>query len=369
MSTQVGVRDEIAPLRSTTAAKAHKRAMPIARLTGNGMDLADAIELHGMADRGVAWPEGASQLGDRHLAHARRELLRGHRQTARSLYLLASACFRFGQALLRDDDPRKRALYRRMLDAFRRGGALSDPPMQRVELPWRGGRLTGWLLRSRQPTPHPLVVQLCGIGGSREEYEVGSRYLLERGVTALLVDGPGQGESRLFEGLYLDEHVTEAIGAFVDLALDDPGCNGRVGLWGNSAGGWLAALTACEDPRVAAVCMTGGTDRPTEILDRYPRFIGEIQQMTGHHDPAQARAVVDQLTLDEQRLNGLRCPLHVVHGTPDQVFRVQGARRVYEGAASGDKTLTEYADGDHCVSNRAHEKHMLVADWFADRLT
>jgi dienelactone hydrolase len=235
-------------------------------------------------------------------------------------------------------------------------------------LPWRGGRLTGWLLRSRQPAPHPVVVQLCGIGGSREEYEVGSRYLLERGITALLVDVPGQGETRLFEGLYLDQHVTEAIGACVDVALADRHGNGRVGLWGNSAGGWLAALTACEDPRIAAVCMNGGTDRPTEILDRYPRFVAELQQMTGRDDPVQAREMIDGMTLDGERLRALRCPLHVVHGTPDQVFRVEGARRVYDGAASTDKTLTEYADGDHCVSNRSHEKHVLIADWFADRL-
>jgi alpha-beta hydrolase superfamily lysophospholipase len=184
----------------------------------------------------------------------------------------------------------------------------------------------------------------------------------------LLVDGPGQGETRLFEGLYLDEHVTRAISAFVDFAAADRNSDGRVGLWGNSAGGWLAALTACEDPRIAAVCMNGGTDRPTEILDRYPRFVGELQQMTGHDDPAEARAVIDAMALDGERLQRLRCPLHVVHGTPDQVFRVDGARRVYEGATSADKTLTEYADGDHCVSNRSHEKHMLIADWFADRL-
>ncbi len=369
MSTsQVSTRDETAPLRSKKAGKAHKRAMPIARLTGNGMSFADAIELHAMVDRGSGWPEAASQLADRNLSRARREIRQGHRQSARSWYLLASACFRFGQALLPDDDPRKRALYRPMLDAFRRGGELSDPPMERVDLPWRGGRLTGWLLRSRRPAPHPIVVQLCGIGGSREEYEMGSRYLLERGITALLVDGPGQGETRLFEGLYLDAHVTEAIAAFVDVAVADRNCDGRVGLWGNSAGGWLAALTACEDPRVAAVCMTGGTDRPTEILDRYPRYVGELQQMTGHDDPLEARAVIERMTLDRERLRALRCPLHVVHGTPDKVFLVEGARRVYEGATSADKTMIEYADGDHSVSNRSHEKHVLIADWFADRL-
>jgi alpha-beta hydrolase superfamily lysophospholipase len=368
MSTQASTRHEIEPLLNIKAGKAHKRAMPIVRLAGNGMDLADAIELHAMVDEGMHWPEAASRLADRNLAHARRELLRGHRQTARNRFLLASACFRFGQAPLGDEDPRKRALYGRMLDAFRRGGELSDPPVERIELPWRGRRLTGWLLRSRLSTPHPFVVQLCGIGGSREEYETGSRYLLERGITAMLVDAPGQGETRVFERLYLDQHVTEAIAAFVDVALAEPGCDGRVGLWGNSAGGWLAALTASDDPRIAAICVNGGTDRPTEILDRYPRFIRELQQMTGHDDPARARMVVDGLSLDEARLRGLRCPLHVVHGTPDQVFRVHGARRIYAGAASSDKTLTEYADGDHCVSNRSNEKHMLIADWFADRL-
>jgi pimeloyl-ACP methyl ester carboxylesterase len=172
----------------------------------------------------------------------------------------------------------------------------------------------------------------------------------------------------LFEGLYLDEHVTEAISAFADVALGDRHSNGHVGLWGNSAGGWLAALTATEDPRIAAVCMNGGTDRPTEILDRFPRFVGELQQMTGRDDPAEARAIFDGLALDHERLRSLGCPLHVVHGTPDRVFRVEGARRVYDGAASIDKTLTEFADGDHCLSNRSHEKHTLIADWFADRL-
>src|SRR3954471_24403704 len=115
MGTQAATRDEIAPLEDMKAAKAHKRAMPIARLVGNGMDFADAIELHALVDQGLAWPEAASQLAARNLRHARRELGRGHRHSARSWYLHASACFRFGQALLVDDDPRKRPLYRSML--------------------------------------------------------------------------------------------------------------------------------------------------------------------------------------------------------------------------------------------------------------
>src|SRR3954447_22847462 len=82
--------------------------------------------LHAMVDEGADWPEAASELADRNPSHARRAVLRGHRESARSRYLMASACFRFGQALLADDDARKRALYARMLHAFRRGGELSD---------------------------------------------------------------------------------------------------------------------------------------------------------------------------------------------------------------------------------------------------
>src|SRR6476620_5771290 len=124
-------RQDLAGARVAKAAKAHKRAMPIARLAGNGMDFADAIELHALVDQGLEWPEAARRLAARNLAHARQALRRGHAHSARAWYLLASACFRFEQTLLPDDDPRKRALYRCMLDAFRRSGELCDPPIER----------------------------------------------------------------------------------------------------------------------------------------------------------------------------------------------------------------------------------------------
>ena len=211
--------------------------MPIARLAGNGMAYPDALELHALADAGVAWNHGAERLGDRNLARGHDALVRGHRHSARSWFFLASACFRFGQVVLPDADPRKRALYRRMLDAFEQAGGLHEPRFERIEVAWRHGTLSGWLMRARPSSPCPVVIQMCGIGGSREEYEVGCRYLLERGISAVLLDAPGQGETRLFGGLHLDEHVVDAITAILDVVVADPGCDGQVGLWGNSAGG------------------------------------------------------------------------------------------------------------------------------------
>jgi alpha-beta hydrolase superfamily lysophospholipase len=356
------------PLAQLRAAKAHKRAMPIARLVGNGMDYADAVELHALVDAGTPWADAAERLGDLNLARAHQSLSRGHRLSARSWFLHASACLRFGQVPLADTDPRKRSIYARMLDAFHQGGLLAEPAFERVEVPWKLGRVSGWIIPAAVSSPHPFVLQLCGIGGSREEYETGSRYLVDRGMTAILVDAPGQGETRLFGGLHLDEQVITAISVFVEAVASDERCNGSVGIWGNSAGGWLATLMAATDPRIAACCVTGGTDRPAEILDRYPRFIGEVRQMTGHRDPDAARELLTNMAIDAEALRALRCPLLVVHGTPDHVFRVDGARRIHAGASSVDKTLTEFPDGDHCISNRSHEKHTLISDWFAGRL-
>ena len=341
--------------------------MPIERLAGNGMSEADARELHLDVGEGATWHEAAERLGDRNLARARHALDRHQRRSAREWFFLASACYRFGQVPLDDADPQKRPLYRRMLDAFRNAGRLGEPPHERIDVPWRGGPLSGWLIPASAPAP--VVLQLCGISGSREEYEVGSRFLTARGLGAALVDAPGQGETRLLGGLHFDEHAIDAVRALVDAVATHPACDGRIGVWGNSAGGWLAVLAAAADPRVAACCVTGGTDRPTEVLDRFPRFVGELQRMTGRDDPDDARAVFDRLAIDADVLRDVRCPLHVVHGTPDQIFRVDGARRIHAGAHSPDKTLTEFPDGNHCVTNRSYEKHVLVADWFADRLT
>jgi dienelactone hydrolase len=359
--------DHAAPVRAkgTSAAKAHKRAMPYARLVGGGMTGADARDLHRRVDQGVTWHEAAEQLGDQNLARARDVLHRGHRECAREGFFSASACYRFGQVPLADTHPQKRPLYRRMLDAFRNAGRLSDPPHERIDVLWRGGSLSGWLIPGSAPAP--VVLQLCGISGSREEYEAGSRYLAARGVAAALVDAPGQGETRLLGGLHFDEHAIDAVRALVGAVASHPACDGRIGLWGNSAGGWLAVLTAAAEPRVTACCVTGGTDCPTEILDRYPGFVGELQRMTGRDDAGVARAVFDRLAIDAGVLRDVRCPLHVVHGTPDRIFRVEGARRIHAGARSVDKTLSEFPDGDHCVTNHSHEKHALVADWFADR--
>lgn len=349
-------------------AEAHKRAMPLQRLLGNGMEYADAAELYRLVDEGMPWADAGERLGRADNERAEAALLAGHPDTARSWYQYAAACFRVGQVPLGDDDPRKRAMYRQLIGAYGAAGELTDPAVEHVEIPYQGGALCGWLHRPTTGEPPPVVIVMGGFDGWREEYHVGAGYLLERGVAVLLVDGPGQGETRLFHGLHMKPGVEKAFSAMADFLLADPRLAPAVGIWGNSMGGYLAALTAATDPRIAACVVNGGTVRPVETVERFKRFISKVQLLLGIDDPEEAREVMGTFVLDSGRLASLRCPLLVMHGTPDQVFLIENARALHDLAGSADKSFHEFPDGDHCVYNHSHEKHTIIGDWLADRL-
>lgn len=64
----------------------------------------------------------------------------------------------------------------------------------------------------------------------------------------------------------------------------------------------------------------------------------------------------------------ITCSLLVSHGIPDPLFNVEGVKRIYDEAASTDKTLKLWKDGNHCVTNHATETITLFTDFFTDKL-
>lgn len=348
---------------------AHKRAMPPQRLLGNGMDYADVNELYARVDNGQPWADAGRALGDRDCERGDAALAAGHRETARSWYQNGASCYRVAQVPLTDSDPAKRELYRLLVGTYGAAGALRDVPTEHIDIAWGGGTISGWLLRPPGDRPAPAVIVMGGFDGWREEYHVGAEYLVARGVAVFLVDGPGQGETRLFGGLHMAPSVEKAFSAMIDHLFADPRLSNQVGIWGNSMGGYLAALVAATDDRVAACAVNGGTIRPVETVERFPRFVTKLQLLLGIEDPEEALSVMSEFVLDAGLLARLHCPLLVLHGTLDQVFLVENARALFDGAATSDKTWREWPDGDHCIYNHSHDKHTLVGDWLADRLT
>ena len=351
------------------ALAAARRALPIQRLIGNGMDYADATALHDAAAHGVPWTEAACWAGDANLERAR---LATRPATRRAHLFHAAACFRFGQSVLMRDSAEKVGIYRRALQAFTEAAALAEPAYEKVRIPWKEQSLLGWLTRPGPDVPAPVVIIFGGADGWREEYHDGALALRERGIASLLLDGPGQGETRILGGVHFPlagrpGTIDGAFSAAVTFLLSDGRVSDRVGIWGNSLGGTLAALTACNDSRLAACCVNGGSASPANMLARFPRLAERLAAMIGIDEPDAARQMLDELALPP-KANQIACPLLVLHGGADPLFSVEEAVAIAEGAPVADKQVLLWDDGDHCLYNHSSEKHVLVADWFADQL-
>lgn len=340
--------------------------MPLQRLLDNGVEYADAVAWHGLAERGVQWIEAGEWLAEAQLRRAEAARVAGHTRSACIAFRHASACFRFAQSALTRDDDHKRTLYRRLIDAFSAAAALDTLPILKLEIPFDRGTLSGWLLEPSHARASATVIVFGGADGWREAYFTGAEYLLERGLSVLLLDGPGQGETRLFGRVYLDTDYAAACSAALEHLQNKFGKR-PIGVWGNSFGGHLAAMAAARDARFAACCVNGGSIRPLETLDRFPRFIHKLAAMVGANEAERVLAVMRHYDLTSGA-DAIRCPLLVLHGGADLVFLPENARLIYSGASSQDKTMLFWDDGDHCLYNHAHEKHCLVADWFHDRL-
>ncbi|WP_431825100.1 alpha/beta hydrolase family protein [Burkholderia sp. F1] len=342
-----------------------QRAMPLTRLLDCRMDYADATALHARTAAGEPWDAAAEALADAQLARAAQAADAGHLTTAAEAQAMAIAGLLFAQMAFNDDVPRKRQLYARMSDAARRLADWADQRIERVELPFAGANLIGWLVRPPAATVRGTVVVFGGQSGWGFAYWPIARALAVRGVATLLAEGPGQGETRLEQRIHVDVDVAAAYRRFVDRIADDASL-GPIGIWGNSVGGLWAASTAASDPRIAACCVNGALAAPTLLPFR--TFVEQAAAMLGNRDPDAISANFERMRFQPRR-DRIACPLLVLHGGEDPLVRIDDQQPFLDAATSGDATLRIWPDGEHTIYNHSAERTAFVCDWFVERLT
>ena len=190
--------------------------------------------------------------------------------------------------------------------------------------------------------PADRVIVMGGFDGWREEYHVGASYLRRprHGRAPRRRARAGRDPAVRRPACWTTTSPTPSPRSSTT-SLADPRLSDRVGIWGNSMGGFLAAQPPPADPRVAACCVNGGTS----AARRDPRAFPAV----GHQDPAAARhrrpgrghrgdARASYLTTDDLA-RSCTCPLLVLHGTPDQVFLVENARALFDGGRQHGQDL------------------------------
>jgi hypothetical protein len=168
-----------------------------------------------------------------------------------------------------------------VLETFRRHRAAWDAfvdrtayPVQRVEIPYEGSTLPGYVFRpdasgARRPT---FVMNNGSDGAISSMWAFGAHGALLRGYNVLMFDGPGQ-QSQLFEhGVPFRPDWEAVITPVVDFLLARSDVDGdRLALYGVSQGGyWVPRALAFEHRFAAAIADPGVVDVSTSWTDHLP---------------------------------------------------------------------------------------------------
>jgi alpha-beta hydrolase superfamily lysophospholipase len=339
------------------------RSMSLTRMLDYGMDHWDAVALIGSPVR-APWDETAAGLAGAQLERAEAASARGDVETAVGCYRRATAALVFAQLAFNQDTAAKRGLYGRLSSAYESAARLDERLLvERLHVPFDGSVCNAWLVRPTDAAQSPTVVIVGGQSGWGPAYHRQARALAERGLSAVLLEAPGQGETRLTHGLYLDDRVGAAFTATFDAVERHTGHDHRFGVWGNSFGGLLAVHGALSDDRVGACCVNGAPARPEPAPFRTARE--QSQALLGLESDDLVADAFRRLWIDPD-VHHTDAAVLVLHGGRDPLISREQQEPFLR--LSDDSTLRVWDDGEHTVYNHSTERNDVVGDWFRSRL-
>jgi dienelactone hydrolase len=332
----------------------------------------------------AAWFDACVKVADGVRAHAEKWDRQGHRFSAAHAYLRACNYYQMAERFRTPKDKTGLDVYRTGVDCFHRHVALTDLKIEIVEVPYEGKSLPGYFVHAQNPKSKrvPCVVFFDGLDVTKEiQFVRGVSDLVKRGISCLVMDGPGTGEAIRFRGFVL-RHDYEAAGSacidFLEKRADvDPK---KIGVVAISLGGYYAPRCAAMEPRFAA-CIAWGAqwDYYATWKKRIDASFKTSLSVPGHH--IMWILGVDSLdaalkALEPFRLDGvmqkMRCPFLLVHGADDEQIPLADAQKQFDACGSKDKTLrvftAEEGGAQHCQRDYLTLVVAEMWNWFEEKL-
>ena len=338
----------------------------IPRYEATGVDPNDLRALMPRVTQWQDWCRLWSEEGARHETLGEEAKAKSYRRTAAESFVRAAMYYHYGKHLFADRAEEFQRAHEAMLRCYSAGAAHLDPPIERVEFPYRGVAMPGWLRKPRGVARPPVAIVLPGLDACKEELHAWAEGFVDRGLAALTLDGPGQGETSFH--LPVTHEWGGVIGAVIDvLERRDDVDGSRVGVVGQSLGALYAPLAAAGEPRLKACIANCGPFDWGTVLPKMPKVSQEVFRVRSHsktieecHERGKALTLVG-------RAENIRCPLLVIFGAGDRLIApAEGERLARE--ASGPSELVVYPEGNHVCFNISYKFRPLSGDWMAKTL-
>lgn len=311
------------------------------------------------------WCAVWSDFGRQAEQEADAALAAGFAATAAAHLRRATLDYCFAQLLYWHAPAEKRAAYENCARVWRKAAPLLDPPMQPVEIPYRGIALRGHLRVPPGRIRPPCVILLGGLDSTKEELQVISDLCLARGLATLAFDGPGQGET--FFHMKLGADFVESVFAVIDFIETLPELDrDRIGIIGRSLGGYYAPRAAALDGRIRAAAAWGAMFHLRNWRTLPALTAAGFAYTTGSASVEAARPYVESIDLADVA-HRITCPLMIVHGGADVITPTENMTLMRD-AARGPVEVMFWEDSGHCVHDRAFLVRPGMADFMARHL-
>jgi uncharacterized protein len=307
---------------------------------------------------------------------------------------------------------------------------MAEPERRDLTLAWRDVRLAGTLHLPASPSPHPAVLMLQGSGPA--DRESGGYFppirdaFLSRGIAVYSFDKPGiGGSSGDWRQYALAERTDQALAALTLLREHDAIDPRRVGVWGQSQGGWLVQMIAARLPDLAFAIANSGPGippyeqnhygiehtmraegKPEGQIERAVAWIDALDAAAARGDdyaaveasllgPARGKPWGEYFTVDDaedwgllcrfaaerhepaEALARVYCPFLALFGELDPLLPALESAAIYgkalREAGNRDATIVVFPQGNHRVlvaetGEFATGYLDLLADWTAKRV-
>jgi len=342
--------------------------------------------LAGRVGNDDAWFAEFARMGDDVRKLARSTEAQGYNLSAAAHYRRACTYFQMAERFRTPKDRRALGAYRKSINCFHRSIELDRTiPIEPVEVPMPDGTsLPGYFIpaQNTSKTKPPVLVFFDGLDVTKElQYFRGVPELVRRGISVLIMDGPGTGEAIRFRSIYLRHDYEVAGTAALDYLETRSDVNAKnAGVMAISLGGYYASRIASLEPRYKA-CVAWGAiwDYHATWKRRIDAAFDADLSVPGHHIEwiLNANSLDDALRkLEDFKLDGvvqqMSCPFLVTHGEEDAQIPLSDAQTLYRAVGSKDKTLkiftAEEGGAQHCQRDNMSLGVTYIADWLADRL-
>ena len=324
-----------------------------------------------------SWHVEWMRIGDRNWQRGLAEEKARHVRTAMNCFLRAADYYRQAEFHLEPDDPRRLPTFEAMEACSKKFIGHLNPKGEVVDIPYEPGKpMCAYFVRAPFPVAkQPVLICMGGLDSIKDEmWFMQAHGCLQRGISVLMIDGPGQGGTLRHHGVVNRADTEVPIGKCIDWleqrADVDPS---RIAVCGSSLGGYYAARAGCYEHRLAACISHGAVWDVHEMWSEKNDDFGlamHIRWVFGKPTMKDAMEKARAFTL-KGHLEKMRCPYLILHGGHD-ILTVTAAKNAYEYAMKhGVQATMRVLDPDetgaeHCQHDNPTIGQEILCDWLAD---